>query len=307
MSRIYEALQKAELERSDTPPGQRENEDGETVSPTEMAEPLDGRCLVDVESVRRLPWKPSIASLPALAERGECVEQFRSLRSHLYLLRVQGDLKTILISSGMPGEGKTFVAANLAVSLARNNEGRVLLIDADLRRSTLHKLLGAPVSPGLADYLAGTSSLTEIMQLPCNSGDSDRHVRDISNVTFIPAGECQESSLELVANRRIEELIAKLSPHFDWIVMDAPPVLAVTDAVDLARAADGVLLVAREAQTPYDVAQRALAAYSNSRVLGFVLNAVKNPPPSSHYYHHYYGGQEPADASRRHAKRKARE
>ena len=102
--------------------------------------------------------------------------------------------------------------------------------------------------------------------------------RSISNLTFIPAGKCGDNSSELVANHRIEELIATLSPHFDWILIDSPPVLAVTDAVELARAADAVLLVARGASTPFDVAQRAQAAFSNSRILGFVLNAVKDAP-----------------------------
>ncbi len=101
-----------------------------------------------------------------------------------------------------------------------------------------------------------------------------------------------------MANHRIEELIATVSPHFDWIVIDSPPVLAVTDAVDLARAADAVLLVARGASTPYDVAQRAQAAFSNSRILGFVLNAVKDAPRKDSYdygYYYYHSESEGAD------------
>jgi Mrp family chromosome partitioning ATPase len=97
----------------------------------------------------------------------------------------------------------------------------------------------------------------------------------------------------LVANRRIEELLLNLAPHFDWILIDSPPVLAVTDAVELARAADAVLLVARGAATPYDVAQRAQATFSNSRILGFVLNDIKHVPRRGYYYYyHNYGGPE---------------
>ena len=103
-------------------------------------------------------------------------------------------------------------------------------------------------------------------------------LRSIPNLTFIPAGEGGDNSSELVANHRIEELIGRLSPHFDWILIDSPPVLAFADAIDLARAADAVLLVARAATTPFEVAQRAQAAFSNSRILGFVLNAVKDAP-----------------------------
>jgi Mrp family chromosome partitioning ATPase len=91
----------------------------------------------------------------------------------------------------------------------------------------------------------------------------------------------------------MEDLIATLSPYFDWILIDSAPVLAVTDAVELARAADAVLLVARGASTPFEVAQRAQTAFSNSRILGFVLNAVKEAPRNGSYsYYYYYGGYE---------------
>jgi Mrp family chromosome partitioning ATPase len=115
----------------------------------------------------------------------------------------------------------------------------------------------------------------------------------VSNLTFIPSGKHGDNSSELVANHRIEELIATVSPHFHWILIDSPPVMVVTDAVDLARAADAVLLVARGATTPYDVAQRTQATFSSSRILGFVLNDVKDTPRRGYYYSsYYYGGPE---------------
>ena len=191
----------------------------------------------------------------------------------------------------MPGEGKTFIAANLALSMARNALNSILLIDGDLRRGALHKLLGAPNSPGLADYLAGTAELMSIMQrCEVPQEPNPAIARSISHVTFIPAGISTDNSSEVVASRRMRDLIAVLTPHFDWVVIDSPPVLAVTDAVELARAADAVLLVARGAETPLDVAQRAQAAFSNSRILGFVLNAVKKVP-RNHSYSYYYGGE----------------
>ena len=300
MSRIYEALQKAELERKDVLDPQSEQPAEDIVFP-EPSEPFATKAFVDLDKVTRQPWNPSALSLPTLAERGECVEQFRSLRSQIYLLRMEAKLKTILVSSGMPAEGKTFVAANLAISLARNQDRRVLLIDGDLRRPSIYKLLGAPNSPGMADYLSGNATVPAIMQCNATPGSDDKKsVRAISNLTFIPAGDCGGGSPEIAGNHRTEELIATLAPHFDWIVIDSPPVLAVTDAVDLARAVDGVLLVAREATTPYDVAQRARNAFANSRTLGFVLNAVKDPPRSGYYYS-YYAKQ---DAGRQHKRRK---
>jgi capsular exopolysaccharide synthesis family protein len=176
------------------------------------------------------------------------------------------------------------------MSLARNSENSILLIDADLRGPSIHAILGAPNKPGLAEYLAGEAGVNEILQRNRSSAATDP-AHSIPNLTFIPAGEGGDNASELAANHRMEELIATLSPHFDWILIDTPPVLVFADAIDMARAADAILLVARGASTPYDVAQRAQAAFSNSRILGFVLNAVKNAPRNRSYYYHYYGKQ----------------
>jgi capsular exopolysaccharide synthesis family protein len=195
----------------------------------------------------------------------------------------------------MPGEGKTFVVANLAVSLARNRNNTVLLIDADLRRPSLHAILGAPGTPGLTEYLAGTAEVSDIVQRNENPRVVEAGIMHaIPDLAFIPAGAGGDNASELVANHRIEELVAALSPHFDWILIDSPPVLAFSDAVDLARAADAVLLVARSATTPFNVAQRAQTAFSNSRILGFVLNAVRNAPRRTSYYYDY--GQQDASS-----------
>lgn len=289
MSRIYEALKQAELERKDIFEPQPEPTAGDIVFPG-AGEPLPTKAFVDLEKITLHKWTGSTAFLPTLAEGGPCVEQFRGLRTQIYLLRVEKALKTVLVSSGMPAEGKTFVAANLAISLARSQDRRVLLIDGDLRQPSIYKLLGAPNSPGLADYLGGNATATAILQCDDTPGKDENHsVRAISNLAFIPAGDCGDDAPEIAGNHRAEELITILSPYFDWIIIDSPPVLAVTDAVDLARAADGVLLVAREATTPYAIAQRAQAAFSNSRILGFVLNAVRYSPRNEYSYGYGYG------------------
>lgn len=302
MSRIYEALQKAESERKsaaqfpEQPPAELE-----VVS--KLEEPAPVELGFHAEDVPAHAWNPSLLSLPALADSGQCVEQFRSLRSHLYLSRLQSDLKTILVSSGMPGEGKSFIAANLAISLARNNDCRVLLVDGDLRRPTLHNLLGAQNDLGLTDYLGGKATLAQVMQrYGASKGFENHGLRDLPNLFFLPAGDAGDNSLEQVSGHRMEEIVDHVSSVFDWILIDSPPVLAVTDAVDLARASDAVLLVARGESTPFDVAQRAQAAFSNSRILGFVLNAVKHPPKGSSYYS-YYGSQAGDENQRRKAKR----
>jgi capsular exopolysaccharide synthesis family protein len=297
MSRIYDALQRAELERKTA----------QDEEPAAIAEPRVNSVVeelppvrddISLEGIARLPWNPSMDYLPTLGDRGESIEQFRGLRSQIYQFRDQGPLKTILVSSGMPAEGKSFVVTNLAISLARNKNNHVLLIDADLRGPSLHTVLGAPRTPGLTEYLTGTAEVSDILQRnqKPHIGETSP-ARSIPNLTFIPAGAGGDNSSELVANHRIEELIATLAPHFDWILIDTPPALAFADAVDLAHAADAVLLVARSATTPYDVAQRVQAAFSNSRILGFVLNAVTDAPRNTSYY--YYDYQDTGSGSHR--------
>ncbi len=302
MSRIYEALQRAETERKNNPDSEVKLAP-QPIGPTVIDEPPVSRPPVVLRDVHagettNYVWSPSLPSLPSLLDRGEGVEQFRSLRSRIYQFRHQAPLKTILVSSGMPSEGKTFVATNLALNLARNNERPVLLIDGDLRRPSIHKLLGAPNKKGLAEFLSGSAGYNEIMQRDRNVENADKqNASDLFNLTFIPAGKSEGQTVELGGNHRFTELIASLAPQFDWIIIDSPPVMAVTDAVDLARASDAVLLVARGEKTPFDVAQRAQAAFSGSRVLGFVLNAVKNAPSGRNYYK-YYGSETGPEAPR---------
>jgi capsular exopolysaccharide synthesis family protein len=193
-------------------------------------------------------------------------------------------LKSILVSSGLPQEGKSFVAANLAISFARHKAARVLLIDGDMRRASLHKLLGAPPGPGLTEYLAGKASLTEIMQRPIPGDTGHPLPAGLASLIFIPGGNASDKAADLSGNRRFGHLIAEASPHFDWIVVDSSPVNLVSDGVNLARSCDGVLLIARGGTTKYQVAQRALAELKASKVLGFVLNAVEDPPLTGGYY-----------------------
>ena len=298
MSRIHEALQRAYLERGRMPVlSDFQVAKPESVAPiAPSASMIDTPPLVegeiDLESIVRHVWKPATASLPTLADRGAGVEQFRALRSHVYRARYEAPLKTILIASGMPSEGKSFVAANLAMSLARNSIHNILLIDGDLRRPTLHKLLGASNTVGLADYLEGNAEVNDVLQRDRDHGqEAGANSKSIANLTLIPSGKSTDHSTELVAGERMKELIKRVSPFFDWIVIDAPPVLAVTDAVELSRAADAVLLVARGGKTPYEVAQRAQSAFGNTRILGFVLNDIKAATKTGSYsynYNYYY-------------------
>jgi capsular exopolysaccharide synthesis family protein len=245
---------------------------------------FDADSPLDLANIPRVAWLPSLHQLPALEQRGAAVEQFRSLRSRMQEFRDLNTLKSILVSSGLPQEGKSFVAANLAISFARHKAARVLLIDGDMRRSSLHKLLGAPPGPGLTEYLAGKASLTQIMQRPMPGDAGHPLPAGLASLIFIPGGIASDKAADLSGNRRFVRLIAEAAPHFDWIVVDSSPVNLVSDGVNLARSCDGVLLIARGGTTKYQVAQRALAELKASKVLGLVLNAVEDTPLTGGYY-----------------------
>jgi capsular exopolysaccharide synthesis family protein len=306
MSRIYEALQKAESERKLERPENESRAASERLddrplvatveyealpsfSEPRMEEASDGDFSreiggLDLGAIQRRLWNPSITRLPSMLERGPAIEQFRSLRSRVYEARDIRPLKSILVSSGLPQEGKSFISANLAVSLARHKNSKVLLIDGDMRRYTLHELLGTESHPGLADYLAGKSSIEQIMQRPeeTSSQGSGNHV--LSNLTFIPGGNGGDKAADLSGNARFGDLLRAAAPYFDWIIVDSSPVVPVSDGVNLARSCDGVLLVARAGITKYTVAQRAAAELRAANVLGFVLNAVQENPQTGSYY-----------------------
>jgi Mrp family chromosome partitioning ATPase len=162
-----------------------------------------------------------------------------------------------------------------------------------MRRYTLHQLLGCEAHPGLADYLAGKAGIVEVMQRAEESAVPDKTRPTIlPNLTFIAGGHGGDKAADLSGNPRFRELIETVSPYFDWIVVDSSPVLPVSDAVNLARACDGVLLVARSGVTKYPVAQRAQSEMKSAKVLGFVLNAAtRHSAPGTYYGYDSYDAE----------------
>ena len=314
MSKIYEALLRAELDRAAAngkqPPMPSSDQIsaeailaslGQSYAPVAeetVAESIYGGVTaskevhaalnavtpaLDPKRIKVNVWHPSYEQLPALLERGAEVEQFRSLRSRMQEFRDLNKLQTVMISSGLPQEGKSFIAMNLAVAFARHKASRVLLIDGDMRRSSLHKMLGSPNDEGLTEYLGGQSTMYDVMQY--GKGEDGRHLHPgLASLTFIAGGADAKNAADLSGNSRFRELIEAASPIFDWIVVDTPPVNLVADGVNLARSCDGVLLIARGGVTKYEVAQRALSELKAAKVLGFVLNAVSKPPVTGGYY-----------------------
>ena len=305
MSRIHEALKKAEQERAaiataetEAAPFQTESATAATVAPTRNSEmPLQSGDILSrtvltspgsgeylrFDDLRARCAHPAwhldpnvnVFVNPDSSARGS--EQFRTLRSRLYQMRSNQPLRTLLVTSSIPTEGKTFVTNNLAQAIVRQPDRRALIIDADLRRSRLHVPLGAPSSPGLTDYLRGTADIVSIIQ----QGQE-------GNLCFIPGGDEVTNPSELIANGRMKVLLDRLAPIFDWIILDSPPCLLVADASILADLCDGVLLVTRAGVTPAATAQRACQELRGRNVVGVVLNAMQD----SHKYHsdyYYYG------------------
>ena len=233
------------------------------------------------EQAQPLPWEPNVEDLPALQPRTAAAEQFRRLRSRLLEFRATRQLKTVLVSSALPQEGKSFVAANLAVALNYHRGTRVLLIDGDMRRYTMQNYFGTVHQPGLADFLAGDAEPETIMQRP--DDETLAKFPGLSHLTLIGGGGKAEHIADLSEDSRFGELIDYATPMFDWIVVDSSPVTLVTDAVNLARHTDGVLLVVRAGMTPYQAAQKAQSELQASTLLGVVLNGVADKPTPAYY------------------------
>jgi protein-tyrosine kinase len=209
-------------------------------------------------------------------------EEFRTLRSRLYQIREKMPLKRLMVTSALPKEGKSFVAANLAQVMVRQHGRRALLIDGDLRNPGMHRHLGAAQSPGLADYLLGECDEFAALQRG-----------PMENLFFMPAGRTVPSAPELLSNGRLKLFLQRVEPLFDWIVIDTSPVIPVSDATLVAGSCDGILMVVRSNSTPSDLARRAREEFPNKLLLGVVLNGTPSGrnAQSKYYYGEAVGSQ----------------
>jgi capsular exopolysaccharide synthesis family protein len=207
--------------------------------------------------------------------RSAGADRFRFLRMCLRELWNTGKLKTLQITSPLPQEGKSTIALNLATMLAEGGKRTVLLIEADLHRPSLSKQLGIEKRAGLADCLEGRMGPEEGL----------RRLEPLGWY-FLSAGELHAHPTELLQTEAFARVLHRLSPYFDWILIDSPPVIPLTDALSLARQANATLLVAREGRTPREAIERAIAVLGRQRVLGIVLNAVES---LDRMYSGYYG------------------
>lgn len=207
--------------------------------------------------------------------RSPISEQYRTLRTNMEFSSVDKELKTILVTSSSPSEGKSMTTANLAVVYAQQGK-KVLLIDADLRKPTVHYTFRLDNLKGLSNILVNEARLEEAA-----------YATGINDLDVISSGPIPPNPSELLGSRRMESFIQEASKLYDYIIFDTPPVLAVTDAQILANIVDGTILVIRSGQTESELAIKAKEALepAKAKLLGAVLNDRDKGSTTNYYYY----------------------
>src|SRR5580658_8784597 len=289
MSHIFDALQRSESESAGTESpafslatellqaAEEKVRAASTAKPPARVESFDPAApafsFQDLERCPVLPVSiPPDSRLVSVGEEGSLgAEKFRFLAVRLRQLRQTRPLKKILITSTIPQEGKSTVAANLACTLARRRPQRTLLLEGDLRRPTLATRFGIGRVAGLSEWFRGEGSAMNIYRL------------DSLGMWVLPAGNAAENPLELMQSGKLSPLMEQLSAWFDWIVIDSPPVLPLADTSIWGRLADGIVLVARPGVTEKQQLQRGLAALEQSKLLGALVNSSTDAAHSDYY------------------------
>ena len=224
--------------------------------------------------------KEAVELVTQVRPQSQMAESYRALRTSLLLSNLGAPPKVIMVTSALPQEGKTTTSLNTAVVLAQKGV-RVLLIDADLRRPSIHKTLGMGPHSGLSNVLTGSTTLENaITRSPL-----------LPNLFVLPAGTPPPNPAELLASTNMRDVLNHLSTQYDHIVIDTPPSLSVTDAVVLSPRADAVVLVIRSGQTTKQALRRSrdILMQVNAKVVGVLLNAVDLSSPDYYYYYEYQG------------------
>lgn len=294
MSNIFDALQRAGLENSGNGNGtstltlatelleaaERKLRDSRgavaeaPVAPSNRS--FDSEMATPLDNLERFPVLPvrlqSDSRLVSLGEEGSLgAEKFRFLAVRLRQIRQTRPLKKVLITSTIPQEGKSTVAANLACTMARRKPQRTLLLEGDLRRPNIAAQFGIGNLPGLCEWLSGETETISLYRL-----------QDLG-VWILPAGSAPENPLELMQSGKLSPLMAQLEAWFDWIIIDSPPVLPLADTSIWSRLADGVLLVTRKGITEKQQLQRGLETLEKSKLLGALVNSSENASHSDYY------------------------
>lgn len=211
-------------------------------------------------------------------------EQYKIIRTNIQTLKATKDLKAFLITSSINGEGKTVTAVNLAMTMAHDlNNKNILLIDADMRKGRVSRYLGLHNSPGLSEILKGEAEVDITFVSP-----------DVDNFTVIPSGKVPKNPSELLGSKKMKDLMESLKGRFDYIFVDSPPVIPLTDPCILGSMVDGVMLVIQAGRTQRDLVRQTEQRLTQAHVktLGYILTNVEYHLPHYLYrYVHKYGDE----------------
>lgn len=300
MSRVYEALQRSQggEQSSASPLVADQPEAGGIAAAVAAAPPLGAPEPVqalNVSTDRVLHPVPTPEQrLVSLTEpNGTGAEMFRVLATRLAHMQNKRRLQKLLITSSVVDEGKSVVAVNLGLTLARRPETRVLLIEADLRRPTASALLATSPLRGISEWNDGKLALEDALY----------QVRDLP-LWLLAAGHPMEEPLPLLESDRFAKMLDAISANFDWVLLDATPLLPMADSTSLARLCDGVLVVVREGVTRKKVLNKAVACLERSKLVGMVFNQASTLNID---YEPYYGTEHSAEKSKKEAKEAKKE
>ena len=278
MSRIEQALEKAiQMRESATVPVSGPDSHGESAKETAPLPEFHIReSIIDPSVVDRHivcitdPHSPS-------------AEQYRKLRARILARTKQDFQNTIMVSSSDMGEGKSITSINFALALAQEIDYTVLLVDADLRKPSIHKYLGIKADRGLSDYLSGKVELSDVL---IHTG--------IGKLVLLPAGNICSNPAELLSSNRMKELVQEMKHRYAdrYIIIDTPPVLVSSDAISVSNHVDGVIFVIQAARTSEKTVKKAIDLFRSSTILGIVYNNVpdylgKNLHPYYYYQYHH--------------------
>ena len=268
LSRYFEVLRK------------RQEQAGDLCSEPLGREPQDtdksyGLAQIPVKEVRIQPESRIVCHSEPTSPGAD---RFRLLRMRLRELWNGGALRTLLITSPLPGDGKSTIALNLATALAERGKRTVLLIEADLHHPTLSQQLEIEAEHGLAECLE-------------DGLDPVKLVRRLEPLGWylLPSGHARSNPSELLQGESVSGIIQELARHFDWILVDSPPVVPLTDALSLARQVDASLVVARAGSTPREAIEHTLELLGPEQVLGVILNGIEGLHRQYSKYYGYYG------------------
>lgn len=284
MSRVFEALLQSERERAQRashPPA----ESSQVAADANLTARVATESPQVVSKPKALPGgiasvQPLIVPRARLVSLGETqslgAEKFRVLGTRLSHLKEKRNFRKVIITSSIAEEGKSLVAANLAVTLARRPNQRVLLLDGDLHQPMQSQLFGQNGLKGLSEYLEAPSPL-------------DQHLYRVEPLPLwlLPAGDRPEHPLELLQGEKLPALLIQLEQWFDWVIIDCPPLLPLADTNVWARHSDGILLVARQNLTPKKLLRQAIERLDHPNLLGTILNCSSDEQ-HNYYYSHYY-------------------